>query len=275
MSDKELAGLIVFIVIAVAAALVIFFAIRNAIYRDFVFKNSVGIKKLKEINKKYNFYQIGKYELRHSYDNSNFYHDISCVDYLVYQLVYDRKYVMDQINHALSNKTFFATYLKEAKEKCCFGDFGNSKLPRSKTKLEKTERKVFKKALANPVVLFDAYVQLTLTNINGRYIQSKSQHFGATDIRTIVDQLSQNRNGYFTNEYIWNSICRVERGKVTNKLRFAIYKRDGYRCRYCGRRTDDLEIDHIIPIAKGGKSTYNNLQTLCHRCNIRKGTSIL
>ncbi|MBP5466276.1 MAG: HNH endonuclease [Clostridia bacterium] len=52
-------------------------------------------------------------------------------------------------------------------------------------------------------------------------------------------------------------------------MRFSIYKRDGYRCQHCGRsgRFVDLEIDHIIPISKGGKSTYDNLQTLCQRCN--------
>ena len=57
-------------------------------------------------------------------------------------------------------------------------------------------------------------------------------------------------------------------------MRFSIYARDGYRCRICGARQGkivQLEIDHIIPIAKGGKSTYDNLQTLCHNCNVQKG----
>ncbi|MBO4667476.1 MAG: HNH endonuclease [Bacilli bacterium] len=57
-------------------------------------------------------------------------------------------------------------------------------------------------------------------------------------------------------------------------MRFSIYARDGNRCRKCGRRTGDLEIDHIIPIAKGGKSTYENLQTLCKSCNKKKGSSL-
>ncbi|MBR2617036.1 MAG: HNH endonuclease [Clostridia bacterium] len=58
-------------------------------------------------------------------------------------------------------------------------------------------------------------------------------------------------------------------------MRFSIYQRDGYRCKSCGARGGrvDLEIDHIKPIAKGGKSTYDNLQTLCKRCNKRKGDS--
>ncbi|MBR2352886.1 MAG: HNH endonuclease, partial [Clostridia bacterium] len=33
-----------------------------------------------------------------------------------------------------------------------------------------------------------------------------------------------------------------------------------------------LEVDHIIPVSKGGKSTLDNLQTLCERCNRGKGT---
>ena len=47
-------------------------------------------------------------------------------------------------------------------------------------------------------------------------------------------------------------------------------------CRKCGisGRYAPLEIDHIIPIAKGGKSTYNNLQTLCHKWNAKKGDTL-
>ena len=57
-------------------------------------------------------------------------------------------------------------------------------------------------------------------------------------------------------------------------MRFAIYKGDNYRCRKCRRKTNDLEVDHIYPIAKGGKSTYDNLQTFCHRCNVKKGANV-
>ena len=56
-------------------------------------------------------------------------------------------------------------------------------------------------------------------------------------------------------------------------MRFAIYRRDGYKCKICGisDKFVSLEIDYIIPIAKGGKSVYSNLQTLCKRCNKIKG----
>ncbi|MBO5777220.1 MAG: HNH endonuclease [Clostridia bacterium] len=43
----------------------------------------------------------------------------------------------------------------------------------------------------------------------------------------------------------------------------------------CGKvfHQNVLEIDHIKPIAKGGKTTIDNLQTLCHDCNVKKGAT--
>ena len=90
----------------------------------------------------------------------------------------------------------------------------------------------------------------------------------------IIYMLSQRDGSFYLIPEVWEAICRVERGKVSNKMRFSIYKRDKYRCKKCKRNTNDLEIDHIIPISKGGKSTYDNLQTLCNRCNKKKGSNI-
>ena len=46
------------------------------------------------------------------------------------------------------------------------------------------------------------------------------------------------------------------------------------RCLCCDARHQDrpLEADHIIPLSKGGSSSIDNIQPLCHRCNCRKGT---
>ena len=67
---------------------------------------------------------------------------------------------------------------------------------------------------------------------------------------------------------------QVERGKVTPGLRYDIMERDGFKCCLCGRTADDgveLEVDHIIPISKGGRSDKENLRTLCRDCNRGKG----
>lgn len=66
------------------------------------------------------------------------------------------------------------------------------------------------------------------------------------------------------------SFIKRERAKISDDVRYNVLKRDGFRCCICGATADDgvrLEVDHIIPVSKGGKSTYDNLQTLCERCN--------
>lgn len=58
--------------------------------------------------------------------------------------------------------------------------------------------------------------------------------------------------------------------------RFAVLRRDDYRCRLCGACADDgvrLEVDHIIPIARGGSNEYSNLWTLCFDCNRGKAAN--
>lgn len=57
---------------------------------------------------------------------------------------------------------------------------------------------------------------------------------------------------------------------IPDHLRLAILTRDNYRCRYCGSNAY-LELDHIIPLSKGGATSYENLQVLCRGCNSRKG----
>jgi len=56
---------------------------------------------------------------------------------------------------------------------------------------------------------------------------------------------------------------------ITKKLRFEVFKRDGFQCAYCGKTPPEaiLEIDHIVPKAKKGKDDINNLITSCFDCN--------
>lgn len=59
------------------------------------------------------------------------------------------------------------------------------------------------------------------------------------------------------------------------RLRFKVFKRDGFRCQYCGRspKIDEnviLHLDHIKPKAKGGTDEIDNLVTSCAECNIGK-----
>ena len=70
---------------------------------------------------------------------------------------------------------------------------------------------------------------------------------------------------------------RIERAKMSESLRYDVLKRDNYKCCICGYSAKDgekLQVDHIIPISKGGKTELSNLQTLCSRCNIGKSNKL-
>jgi hypothetical protein len=49
-----------------------------------------------------------------------------------------------------------------------------------------------------------------------------------------------------------------------------VFKRDGFKCQYCGTEKE-LTLDHLVPKAKGGKTSWNNLVTACKTCNTKKG----
>lgn len=77
-----------------------------------------------------------------------------------------------------------------------------------------------------------------------------------------------------------HSFSKEQRALMTSKLREYIKKRDNYTCCNCGNSIYAepnllLEIDHIIPISKGGCTTENNLQTLCWKCNRAKSAKVI
>ena len=73
---------------------------------------------------------------------------------------------------------------------------------------------------------------------------------------------------------------KEQRALMTTRLRAHIKERDNFTCCQCGNSTKAepnllLEVDHIIPIARGGLTIEDNLQTLCWKCNRSKGAKLL
>ena len=92
---------------------------------------------------------------------------------------------------------------------------------------------------------------------------------------TIVDLIK-----LFESKLTASAFAKEQRNLMTKKLREQIKKRDNFTCCTCGNSTYNepnllLEIDHIIPVAKGGCTTEDNLQTLCWKCNRAKSDKIV
>lgn len=60
---------------------------------------------------------------------------------------------------------------------------------------------------------------------------------------------------------------------VGSKLRQKVLHKNAC-CAVCGS-TDRLQIDHKVPVSKGGRNKLSNLQALCEKCNSRKGTKTM
>jgi hypothetical protein len=78
----------------------------------------------------------------------------------------------------------------------------------------------------------------------------------------------------------WSKTAAGQRALMTTKLRGQIKERDNYACLNCGVALSVephllLEVDHIIPVSRGGLSIPENLQTLCWKCNRSKGAKVM
>lgn len=82
------------------------------------------------------------------------------------------------------------------------------------------------------------------------------------------------------NKLTAKAFAKEQRALMTKKLREFIKERDDFTCCNCGNSTHEepnllLEIDHIVPVSKGGCTEEENLQTLCWKCNRAKSNKIL
>ena len=100
------------------------------------------------------------------------------------------------------------------------------------------------------VLIFSDKASLVL---NGRgYIKTVSSKFPAPSIIRLGNMIKRPR-------------------PIVNLSKQEIYRRDNYTCQYCGRKTTQLTIDHVIPKHLGGLHSWNNLVAACPGCNHKKG----
>jgi 5-methylcytosine-specific restriction endonuclease McrA len=69
-------------------------------------------------------------------------------------------------------------------------------------------------------------------------------------------------------------LTRVNRKWSSPRFRKKVmFMRDKWTCQYCltELKRADLTIDHVLPSSRGGKTTWKNCVTSCHRCNLKKG----
>lgn len=123
-----------------------------------------------------------------------------------------------------------------------------------------------------------AFNELYFPQFTFRYISSGGN--AGTQFTTTMDIPMLERFVSYIDENVKRGKSAAkQRALMTPKLRNYIKQRDNYTCKKCGNSTYQeknllLEIDHIVPVSKGGLTEEANLQTLCWKCNRSKGSKI-
>jgi hypothetical protein len=138
-----------------------------------------------------------------------------------------------------------------------------------------SKEKLIRKLGFEQVDISDTYIP----TFSFQYVSAGGNSSSRFDIKLNIDNLNQLIN-YLNDLIKWTKSIAGQRALMTSQLRDKIKKRDNYKCRSCNLGIKEepnllLEIDHIIPLSKGGITTYDNLQTLCWKCNRKKGAKIL
>ncbi len=270
------------IMIIVASSVAVFFillfaiGITHRVYQSFALKHSVTIKRLQEALPRYKFKAVENPILENSYDDKNHYKAISPQDYLIYCIVNDVNSIRSQFKNTDWNNKQLKALITEMATGSEFGTYDIAPKGKWLWLLKRIEKKVYDRLFPKPALYFFVTVRLFFQDKNVYLNTQKAKVFPIYELEEIYRRTKRKRGSYYLDQGIWDALCRVERGKVGWSVRKAIFTRDNCECQKCHCRfpVSKLEVDHIIPVSKGGKSTMDNLQTLCHDCNYKKGSAI-
>lgn len=257
-----------YMVLALFVVVMVVLCIRNALIKSIEKKVNAESTKLKflcSLNSKYNFDNLQK----------------------TYEYTYccKSKRQFDQFNY----DEYFRTVLKKHpelegfalranKNKDKYRNYLNDLRAMPETKYTKRiwiqiEQNFIEKNTLNPVTEFDVVIKWLYVSPKGRNRYGNYFKYASNQIPNYLIQVEKEEE---EKSYRQNQI-KKERAKMTPSLRYQILKRDNFTCQICGSRVSDgvkLEVDHIIPVSKGGKTVPSNLQVLCDRCNRGKSNKL-
>lgn len=188
-----------------------------------------------------------------AFDRTNYHQLLN--DYLAIK----KQEIRTAISYAESNAKQFVTYQTRYATICSYPS------PFRLFLFQVIERHLCKKARLNPVTSVDLLIVSSYTSPKGKNHYQNSMVFSQHDILRALQDISFREQFQQSKEY--------QRKSMTDSLRYDIMKRDGFRCQLCGASARDgakLHVDHIVPVSKGGKTTKDNLRTLCSHCNLGK-----
>lgn len=95
---------------------------------------------------------------------------------------------------------------------------------------------------------------------------------GKAEVLEHAEGLLRSPSRSFARPSVIRLVYLIKRPRPRVRLtRREVFIRDNYTCQYCGVKTRDLTLDHVIPRHRGGRHSWDNLVSACRACNHKKG----
>lgn len=261
--------LLVFAVV-VAIVLVIEYIIRIYTKKQYeiVKRISEKAKQVRILNSRYNFYTLYNNErvIYHKTNSKRSYDRTNCNDIILVHLENNYNSLMTDLKMAYKNFLIYKDYTRDFNNiNVATSDELLEKEKISRKKFNKYEEKYIKEIKVTDPHFIEVDMEIYYVSPRGRNHYTKNTTYTLFTLSHLAKQITEKKK--------YQSNAAYERSLMTESMRYDILKRDGFRCQICGASAQDgatLHVDHIIPVAKGGKTIKKNLQTLCNRCNSGK-----
>ncbi len=273
MNSNQLLALVISVIIA--AVLPIVLVVYEKKVNDKVISTSPKIKALMELNQKVKFHQVQSYfEIVKHYDNKSNFNKIQPAFLMTADIRANINFFSNYVNQIKENREINKKYYNEIENiisSMSFVDYDAIKM--SERSYNKREKALFSKRIITPVLGCTFNVYMYYSSPKGRVNLEKSDSFEFDELITCLESVSRT----YLDRDAYSRMAAVERGEVSDSLRYDILSRDNFCCVICGASASlgaRLHVDHIVPISKGGKSIPSNLRTLCERCNVGKSNKM-
>ncbi len=260
--------LIIIVIICIVSIMLFYLALRHL--------HKVKVETVRVVSPKYNElcrinteYYFNPVEPMHSYNkrfDRKLAYDQADPEKFFSSIVYeDQAYYSNILNMVKENRTLYDLYRTEVNniEETSDEVIAESKV--SKRFFLKTENKLIEEAFLRPqcTVVFCIIFQYRSPHGQNHYRKEYDLSFETLD--KVMGDIQERKEYEASKKY--------QRALMTPALRYDIMKRDHFRCCICGATQAEgakLHVDHILPVAKGGKTVPENLRTLCDTCNLGK-----
>ncbi len=271
MTSNEIGPIIVIVLFIIG---LIIFSVR-ASRISYVKSNSILIGELRSLNSEFTFIKIREYTKYYfAHDTKRKFDRDSPYDFMNRHVYENLNSYKDLTNKISINLSMYNNYLDSYDN---LRDFNGQVPDNSKLKEKvfiKYEEMLYRSMKFNsPTTNFFVEYYITYTSPKGQNHYKDCAEYPMNIIEQNIYEIEVDIKKKKTRQYR----IKAERSIMTDSKRYEIMKRDNFKCKICGSSANDgvkLHVDHIYPVSRGGKSTNDNLQTLCDRCNMGKSDKI-